>query len=204
MKFINDEDEERLHSSVKVTETVKVPKMLLKEKGCVFSKTYSNMNLSMLQQNLGNCLQIIDDEVMKGYISQLENLPVVEASENQLQNLKEIQFFKITELVYQEDEFSVHKFATIFHCLSNKSCTLVLMVKSNGERNEFYLGVRSLNQKNSTNTMMQMLKQSLIGQFPGSRIEPYYDTDMKSDMQGMRSDCISSVTCVADFKQQKN
>ncbi len=35
-----------------------------------------NANLSMLQQNLDNCMRIIDDEVMKGYVSQLANLSI--------------------------------------------------------------------------------------------------------------------------------
>ena len=99
----------------------------------------SALNIDILQNNLGNCLNIIDDEVMKGYVTKLEQLPI-EKSENYLnENLKEIHFFKISELVYQEDEVSVDKLAMVFHGLSNKPCTLVLMLKSNGEKTEFYL-----------------------------------------------------------------
>lgn len=77
----------------------------------------SALNIDILQNNLGNCLNIIDDEVMKGYVTKLEQLPI-EKSENYLnENLKEIHFFKISELVYQEDEVSVDKLAMVFHGL---------------------------------------------------------------------------------------
>ncbi|OOM06429.1 helicase HerA domain-containing protein [Clostridium saccharobutylicum] len=169
-----------------------------------FKEMYSNDNLARLQRNMGNCLEMIDDEVMKGYITKLSDLPVITPNSEVMKKLQEIHFFKITELVYQEDEFSVHKLSTIFHSLSNKPCTLVLMIKSDGKTNNFYLGVRSLDKHYSSGTMMQMLKQSLLGMFPGSRIEGYYDDDMKNDMTHLNPNCISSVTCVADYKQNKD
>lgn len=163
-----------------------------------------NMNLSILQQNLGNCLQIIDNEVMKGYRGNLCNLPIVTLDENKISALKDMHFFKISELVYQKDEFSVYKLATMFHSLSNKPCTLALMIKSDGMTNNFYLGVRSLDSRFSSGTMMQMLRQSLLGMFPGSHIDSYYDEEMKADMQHIKAGCISSVTCVADLKQEND
>lgn len=163
-----------------------------------------NINLTVLQQNLGNCLQIIDDEVMKGYRSNLCNLPIVALDNEAVSSLKDIHFFRISELVYQEDEFSVYKLATMFHSLSNKPCTLAMMIKSDGLKNDFYLGVRSLDRRFSSGTMMQMLKNSLLGMFPGSHTDFYDDKDLKNDMQNIKAGCISSVTCVADFKQEND
>ena len=162
-----------------------------------------NMNLNILQKNLGNCLEIIDDEVMKGYVTKLDRLPIIELKQEAYSELKDIHFFKISELVYQEDEFSVDKLAMVFHTLSNKPCTLVLMLKSDGEKTDFYLGARPYGD-NSAGTLFQMLKQSLIGFFPGSQIEEYFDNEMKKDMQELNTGCISSVTSVADYKQQQD
>lgn len=158
------------------------------------------MNLNILQNNLGNCLSIIDDEVMKGYVTKLDQLPIIKLDDGFEKDLNDIHFFKISELVYQEDEFSVDKLAMVFHALSNKPCTLVLMLRSNGEQTDFYLGARPEGD-NSAGTLFQMLKQSLMGFFPGSQISDYYDEDMRKDMQTMNIGCISSVTCVADYKQ---
>ena len=102
-----------------------------------YKETPQAMNLSVLQQNLGNCLQIIDDEVMKGYRVKLSSLPIVELRDEVKGSLKDIQFFRISELVYQEEEFSVYALSTMFHALSNKPCTLVLMIRSNGIQNDF-------------------------------------------------------------------
>ena len=104
-----------------------------------------SQNLETLQRNLGNCMEIIEDEVMKGYITKLSNLRIAELDQDIIKSLQEIYFFRVTQLVYQEDEFSVHKLSTVFHTLSNKPCTLVMMVTSDGIRNEFYMAVRSLN-----------------------------------------------------------
>ncbi len=163
----------------------------------------AQMNLGILQTNLGNCLGMIDDEVMKGYVTRLNQFPIIRPEEGFERELNDIHFFKISELVYQENEFSVDKLAMVFHALSNKPCTLVLMLKSNGEQTDFYLGARP-KEHNSAGTLFQMLKQSLIGFFPGSRILDYYDEDMKRDMQSMEVGCISSVTCVADYKQESD
>lgn len=161
------------------------------------------MNLSILQNNLGNCLSIIDEEVMKGYVTKLDQLPIIRTDEGFEKTLNDIHFFKISELVYQEDEFSVDKLAMVFHALSSRPCTLVLMLKSNGEKTDFYLGARPKG-NHSAGTLFQMLKQSLIGFFPGSRISEYYDEDMKKDLQTVKTGCISSVTCVADYKQDSD
>ena len=163
----------------------------------------SRLNFNVLQNNLGNCLSIIDDEVMKGYVTKLEQFPIIKVNEGFEANLNDIHFFKISELVYQEDEFSVDKLAMVFHALSNRPCTLVLMLKSSGEQTDFYLGARPKGD-NSAGTLFQMLKQSLLGFFPGSRISDYYDEEMKEDMQSIKVGCISSVTCVADYKQESD
>ena len=159
------------------------------------------MNLELLQNNLGNCLSIIGDELMKGYVDRLAALPILPPDEQAIQNLPDMYFFKISELVYQEEEFSIDKLSMVFHALSNRPCTLAMMLKSDGEQTDFYLGARP-NGSNSAGTLFHMLKQSLLGFFPGSRITEYYDEDRKRDMQAMKMGSISSVTCVADYKQE--
>lgn len=169
----------------------------------VYKNPVNEIRLSILQENLTHCLEMIDDEIMKGYLGKLEDFPVIPLEEGKVEALQDIHFFKITELVYQEEEFSVHKLSTVFHALSNKPCTLVLMIRSDGLHNHFYLGVRSRNEKYSSGTMMQMLKQSLLGMFPGSQIESYYDEDMLEDQKQEKKECLSCATCIADFKQEE-
>lgn len=172
----------------------------------VYADSPSELNFMTLQQNLQNCLSIVDNEVMKNYVPALQNCAVVKFDDTVLQELNDdakfIQFFRITELVYQEDEFSVHKLATVFNSLSNKPCTLVLMIQSDGATNNFYLGVRSRG-NSSTGTMKQLLEQSLIGLFPGSDTKEYLKENLIEDLNKANIGCISSVTCIADYKQDK-
>lgn len=172
----------------------------------VYVDAPSEANFLTLQQNLQKCLAIIDSEVMKDYLPTLQHCDVVQFDEGAVDQLQAIQFFRITELVYQEDEFSVHKLATVFHALSNKPCTLVLMIRSDGQTNNFYLGVRPRDSKNSAGTMRKTLEQGLLGLFPGSHIAGYFFEDMDTDFRelGESIGCVSSVSCIADYKQEKS
>ncbi len=153
---------------------------------------------AVLQNNLRDCLKIIDDEVMKGYITKLNSMDVIPFNDN---GLKDIQFFRITELVHEKNEFSVHKLATVFHTLSNKACTVALMIQGIGGNTCFYLGVRSNSSENSSATMKNLLEQSFRANFPGSDTEAYRLETMNEDFDKIKVGCISSTTCVADFKQ---
>lgn len=181
----------------------------------VYADAPQEMNFLTLQENLQNCLLIIDSEVMKSYLPALQNCGVAAFDEKQVQKLEDIQFFRITELVYQEDEFSVHKLATVFHALSNKPCTLVLMIQSDGQDNQFYLGARPRDSRNAAGTMRKMLEQSLLGLFPGSHTAEYRIDQREADLRrlGLYPDasgashagigCVASVSCIADYKQQE-
>lgn len=170
----------------------------------VYDASPKDLNFTVLQNNLQNCLSIVDNEIMKNYIPSLQNCPVVPLGEATISQLEQIQFFRISELVYQEDEFSVHKLATIFSALSSKPCTLVLMIQSDGENNNFYLGVRSRDSHFSGGTMRQLLKQSLLGLFPGSSTDDYFNENMVTDLGKLNIQAVSSVTSIADYKQEKS
>lgn len=69
------------------------------EKPVVDSNSFStsepqNLNLKVLQENLANCLSIIDDEVMKGYVTRLDELPVIIQDEEVYESLNNIHFLK--------------------------------------------------------------------------------------------------------------
>lgn len=170
----------------------------------IYAESPRDFNFITLQNNLQNCLSIVDNEVMKNYVPSLQNCSVVPIDDATISALEQIQFFRISELVYQEDEFSVHKLATIFNALSNKRCTLALMIQSDGQTNDFCLGVRSRDSRFSGGTMRQLLEQSLLGLFPGSKTDDYFNEDMRADLDKLDIGAISSVTCIADYKQDKD
>lgn len=189
----------KIQSEPVQAEMVKIEKPV--KPAVVYAEAPADFNFITLQNNLQNCLSIIDDEVMKNYIPALQNCAVVPVDDTTISSLEQIQFFRISELVYEEDEFSVHKLATIFNALANKPCTLVLMIRSDGQTNNFYLGVRSRDGRFSGGTMRQLLEQSLLGLFPGSDTDDHFNEDMRADLNNLKIGAVSSVTCIADYKQ---
>ena len=72
-----------------------------------------------LIENFGNALQVVDDVVLKNYISKLQNMEIVPLTDAEIaDNISDnVRFFKITEMVYEKDEYSTYKFASVFNAL---------------------------------------------------------------------------------------
>lgn len=52
--------------------------------------------------------------------------------------------------------------------------------------------------------MKQLLEQSLLGLFPGSDTAEYLRENLVADLKRANVGCVSSVTCIADYKQDKD
>lgn len=171
----------------------------------------SNLSLSKFIDNLTNCLMMVEDEVMKGYLVNAHDLEIIPINATDSSNNTEVQFFKITELVYEDEECSIEKLAMLYSAISYSNCTVVLMVKnykkddSSGFITDFYLGVRSNLKESSTATLRSQLSDSLKGFFPGTKTECIYDDQIISTKEDIKNTkCISCVTTIADIDYQKN
>lgn len=164
--------------------------------------------IKVLEQNVGNCLQLIDDEIMKSYVTRLSDLQIIKLDfdEEKFRN-EPYQWFHITKLVYEKEEFSVSKLATVFQTVAGKNSTLVLMIQNKNHKTNFYIGVRNHDEKDFTGTLRQILETSLKGQFPGSEFDNEFDInkmeEIKSAIQA-ETKSVSAVTCIPDFKQDKD
>lgn len=146
--------------------------------------------------------QLIDDIVLKNYITKLEDLDVIPLDEAILEtNISEnVRFFKITEMVYQKDEYATYKFASVFNSVSDLECSVFVIIDSDGEKTDFYMGIRSLNSNRTTSSLENTLNNALKGQFPGIKSENLLDEDMKTFLSGIKGHSIASVTSVAQNK----
>ena len=173
----------------------------------VSANQQSMFNIQTLENNVSECLKILDDTVMHSYVTKLSELPIVAPYFDEEKMRKEpYQFFHITKLVYEQDEFSVSKLSTIFQTLSGKNCTLVLLVQNINHKTSFYLGVRDHEEKDFTGTLRQMLEMSLKGQFPGSDFSSKFSVENMQEITNSlktSSKAVSCVSCVPDFKQDK-
>lgn len=156
-----------------------------------------------LQDGFSATFQLVDDVVLKNYITQLPNLPVVPLNESQLANSTgKIRLFKITEMVYEKDESATYKFASVFNAVAATNSAIVTIIDSNGTKTDFYLGIRSLSEENSTQTSYSTLVNAMKGQFPGTKTENLKASQIEQLLKSIETNSISAVSCVANNKNK--
>ncbi len=163
-------------------------------------KTENNMpTIAELESQLAESSKLVDDIVLKKYLHNLANLEIIPL-DDELKQISDIRLFKITEMVYQKSEYSTYKFASVFSSVQNLNCGVFIIANSDGARTDFYMGVRSFDDKRTTKSLKDTLKNSLIGQFPGVKTADLLDSTAESFLSEMATRNISSVSCVANNK----
>lgn len=165
-------------------------------------QTKSNVpSLAELEEQLVESSQLVEDIVLKKYLHKLTDLDIIPLSD-ELRQISDIRLFKITEMVYQRDEYSTYKFASVFNSVQNLNCGVFIVVNCNGEKTDFYMGVRSLDDKRTTKSLKDTLRNALIGQFPGVKSTDLLDPQAESFLAEIPTKNISSVSCVANNKDE--
>ncbi len=159
-----------------------------------------------LTQNFNDALQVVDDVVLKKYVSKLQNLDIIPLNDKDIANniSKNVRLFKITEMVYEKDEYSTYKFASVFNSLSTANCAVFVIIDSDGEKTEFYMGVRSLNSDRTTSSLEKTLKNAVEGQFPGTKTKNYLKDDIEKVVSKIKTGNVSIVSCLANNKEDDN
>lgn len=126
-----------------------------------------------------NQLEIIDEYVRKKYLTRLSDMqimPLREVPPLEEDLIDNVRMYRITEMVYQKDESVMDKFTTVFNTLATYNASVFFLIDSDGKQANYYLGVRNNEandsvKKRSTVTLGDTLRQTLIGHFPGIKIE---------------------------------
>lgn len=109
-----------------------------------------------------------DSFVNKNYLINLDEYPVVPLPDEQKTD-DFIRLFQIERIVYDKDEIANDKLISVYSALFNIQSTGLLVLKSNKRGLSFYLGIRS---EEKASTAEAVIKNSLTGNFPGSKIKP--------------------------------
>lgn len=141
-------------------------------------KVRSNNPVAVQNLTLENRLDIIGEGLRKKYLSRLTEMeiaPVGELLPLEEDLIDNVRLFHITEMVYGKGESVSDKFTTVFNTLSTYNATVFIVMESDGNQSNFYIGVRNdemdPSKKRSTVTLGDTLKNALIGHFPGVKIE---------------------------------
>ncbi len=160
---------------------------------------------NLLDKQFHSALQVVDDIVLKNYVQRLREFSIIPLDEKvKASNLSEnVRLFKITEMVYEKDEFATYKFASVFNALSTANCAVFILIDSDGEKTDFYMGIRAADPELTPNTLKDTLKNAMVGQFPGIKTQDYLDEDMHR-LLDKKVNNISLVSCVANSKDSEN
>ena len=77
-------------------------------------------------------------------------------------------------MVYQNNEYSTYKFASVFNSVQNLNCGVFIVVDSNGQKTIF-IWEYVLDDKRTTKSLKDTLKNAFCGQFPGVKTEDLLD-----------------------------
>lgn len=154
-----------------------------------------------LQTNLMEASRLVDDIVLKKYLHRLTELDIVPL-DDRLKNISDIRLFRITEMVYENHEYATYKFASVFNAVQNLNCGVFLIADSDRKKTEFYMGVRSLDDKRTTKSLKDTLRNALCGQFPGVKTQDLLDSSAEEFLSGIATKNIASISCVAKNKDE--
>jgi hypothetical protein len=154
-------------------------------------------------------LDIIDEKIRRRDLSRLTEMDVVPFSDAELPELEEdvisnIRLFKINEMVYQKGESATNKFTTVYNALQTYNATVFVLMDSDGDKTDFYLGVRSNGDTRSTVTLGDTLKDTLVGNFPGVKVTAQDRQSISTVAQDfLNQENITSVSVVGNSKDDQ-
>ena len=129
------------------------------------------------KMTMDNRLAIIEDGIRKKYLTRLNEMQIVPVGEMlplEEDLIQNVRLYHVTEMVYEKGEPVTDKFTTVFNTLSTYNATAFILLDSDGRKTDFYVGVRNTEEddslKRSTVTLGDTLKNTLIGHFPGIKI----------------------------------
>ncbi len=122
-------------------------------------------------------ISVIEEQIRKNYLSRISEMKVapVEMPDLECDLIDNVRLYHLSEVVYKKGESAKDKFTTVFNALAPFNATVFVIIDSDGNSTDFYIGVRNNEieeeKKRSTVTLGDTIKNTLIGQFPGTRIE---------------------------------
>ena len=82
-----------------------------------------------LENQLVESSKLIDDIILKKYLYKLRDLEIIPLND-EFKQISDIRLFKVTEMVYQKDEYSTYKFASVFNSVQNLNCSVFIIGNS--------------------------------------------------------------------------
>lgn len=169
-----------------------------------------NLEVRSFYERSENAMRLVDDIVLKNYLTKLEQMDIVPCADKRMDD---IILFKINKMVYEKDEFATDKFISVVNAMTYADCSIFLLVEGLGDTTDFYLGIKSGDDKRGHSSIAETFRNSILGQFSGAVIDDYSrkkNTDEKYTPQEhllnritMNVACMSSCVGIPSYKNSK-
>lgn len=164
--------------------------------------------LAAYRERSDRAMELVDDIVLKNYLTKLSDLDVVPCDNIKTDN---IILFKINKMVYEKDEYATDKFISIVCAMTYTDSSIFLIVDGHKSHTDFYMGIKCEDENRQNSSVAETFKNSILGQFPGAEIEDY--SHIKMDSEHSKQDkllhriseavSISSCVGVPSYKNSK-
>lgn len=179
----------------------------------VISQDVKNANLVELktyQERSNFAMKLVDDIVLKNYLTKLPNMEIIPADDEAL-DTSNIILFKINEMVYEKDEYATDKFISVVSAMTFTNSSIFLIADGHKDHTDFYLGVKCEDEDRQKNYVADTLKSSILGQFPGAALDDYSfiqkneERPMQARLLERMKDAVSISSCVGipSYKNSK-
>ena len=169
----------------------------------------NDIELQSYQERAFNAMKMVDDIVLKNYLTQLSHMNIVPC-ENK--SFGDVILFKINKMVYEKDEYATDKFISVVSAMTYTKSSIFMVVDGNITHTDFYLGIKCNDSERNHSTVAETFKNSLLGQFPGallddlSVIETGKDKAVQEHLLNRivdKAESISSCVGVPSYKNSK-
>ena len=137
--------------------------------------------IAVYQERSLNALNLVDDIVLKKYLTKLSSMNIIPAEKGEL-NTDNVILFKINKMVYEKDEYATDKYMAIVSAMTYAEGSIYLIVDGYKDHTDFYLGIKCEDKKRQMSSVAEAFKDSILGQFPGAIIEDCSFKGINSDL----------------------
>lgn len=132
------------------------------------ARTESSTDIKGYEINASHALSLVDDVVLKNYLTRLTNFEIVSWNNDIL--LNDIIIFKVNKMVYEKDEYATDKFISIVSAMTYTKGSVFMIVDGHKDHTDFYLGVKCEDPERTASSVAETFTNAMIGQFPGAQI----------------------------------
>ena len=168
-------------------------------------KNVTENNVPISKEVLLDTYELTDTLLTKKYVTNLNSYKVIPIQNNdELSNETLYRFIRVDRIVYNKDEINNDKFLNVYHSLYSCGGSVVLLFQSDGNNVDFYIGTKASNH-NHLSVCDDVLKKTIRGNFPGTRIQTVIDPEAKKILQSVTRNeignkVIASVTCIPSLR----